>query len=59
MKQHSHMRLPHRKKPIPASHTQTFTDEEARILEKEFIDAYSGNSKSTLKILLVMYKRYP
>lgn len=61
MKKHipTHMRLPHRKKPIPASHTQTFTDEEARILEKEFIEAYSGTSKSTLKILLVMYKRYP
>lgn len=59
MKQHSHMRIPHRKKPIPASHTQTFTDEEARILEKEFIEAYSGTSKSTLKILLIMYKRYP
>lgn len=48
-----------RKRPIPASHTKTFTDEEAKVLEKEFIEAYSGSSKSTLKILLVMYKRYP
>ena len=59
MKKNNHLRMPHRKKPIPASHTKVFTDEEARVLEKEFIEAYSGSSKSTLKILLVMYKRYP
>lgn len=65
MKQKTHLRgetAKHRfikKRPIPASHTKTFTDEEAKILEKEFIEAYSGSSKSTLKILLVMYKRYP
>lgn len=59
MMKKSHLRIPHRKKPSPASHSQIFTDEEARILEKEFIEAYSGDSKSTLKILLVMYKRYP
>lgn len=64
MKNNTHLRTEqdhHRfkKKPIPASHTKTFTDEEAKILEKEFIEAYSGSSKSTLKILLVMYKRYP
>ena len=44
--------------PRPASHTASFTDEEARVLEKDFIDAYSS-SKSTLKILMIMYKRYP
>lgn len=64
MKQTTHLRTEEkgkhfRKKPIPASHTQTFTDEEAKVLEKDFIEAYSGNSKSTLKILLAMYKRYP
>jgi len=50
---------PQRKRPEPASHTKVFTDEEARILEKEFIKDYTGDSKSTLKILLSMYKRYP
>lgn len=64
MKQTTHLRTEQtgkkaKKKPIPASHTKTFTDEEAKILEKEFIEAYSGSSKSTLKILLIMYKRYP
>lgn len=65
MKQKTHLRgetAKHRfikKRPIPASHTKTFTDEESKVLEKEFIEAYSGSSKSTLKILLVMYKRYP
>ncbi len=64
MKKNTHLRTEQdhhklKKKPIPASHTKTFTDEEAKILEKEFIEAYSGSSKSTLKILLVMYKRYP
>ena len=64
MKQTTHLRTEQKKhhfkkRPIPASHTKTFTDEEAKILEKEFIEAYSGSSKSTLKILLVMYKRYP
>ena len=47
------------KRPIPVSHKREFTDEEAQILEKDFIDTYSGTSKSTLKILLQMYKRYP
>lgn len=51
--------LPHVKLPRPAPHTKAFTDEEARVLEKEFIEYFSGNSKSTLKILLSMYKRYP
>jgi ATP-binding cassette subfamily B protein len=49
----------HKKKPIPASHTKILTDQEAEALEKDFIEAYSGNSKSTLKILLRMYKKYP
>ena len=59
MKKKNHLRFTRRKDPIPASHTKVFTDEEARILEKDFIEAYSGNSKSTLKILLIMYRRYP
>lgn len=46
-------------KIAPASHKQTFTDEEAKVLENDFIEAYSGDKKSTLKILLIMYKRYP
>ena len=58
MKKKNHLRFTRRKDPIPASHTKVFTDEEARILEKDFIEAYSGNSKSTLKILLIMYRRY-
>lgn len=37
----------------------TFTDEEAQALEKEFIEEYSGSSKSTIKILLGLYKKYP
>ena len=59
MKKKNHLRFTRRKDPIPASHTKVFTDEEAKILEKDFIEAYSGNSKSTLKILLIMYRRYP
>ncbi len=50
--------LKHRRRPIPVSHKKEFTDAEARRLEKDFIDTYS-NPKSTLKILLSMYKRYP
>lgn len=59
MKKKHYLRMPHKRKPIPASHTKVFSDEEARVLENEFIEAYSGSSKSTLKILLSMYKRYP
>ncbi len=42
-----------------SSNSMKFTDEEAEILEKEFIDAYSGSSKSTFKILINLYKKYP
>ncbi len=51
------LRLPHFH--VHDHTSKMFTDEEARVLEKEFIEAYSGDSKSTLKILFRLYRRYP
>lgn len=51
----------YRKKKLrvaPASHKETFTDEEVRKLEFEFIKAYSGTSKSNIKILLSLFGGY-
>ncbi len=53
---HLHKR---RHKLRPASHKKEFTDEQLRNLEFEFINAYSGTSKSTFKILLLLYMRFP
>ncbi len=53
---HLHKR---RNKLRPASHKKEFTDEQLRTLEFEFINAYSGTSKSTLKILMMLYMRFP
>lgn len=44
---------------IPAPHNKNFTAEEARRLENEFIEAYSGNAKSSFRILFSMFKQYP
>lgn len=51
----------HKRKNIlrPASHKKKFTDEEIRALELDFINAYSGKPKSTLKILFQLYFRFP
>ncbi len=48
-----------RTRPRPFSGKAEFTESEARRLEKDFIDTYSGSSASTVKILFSMYKRYP
>ena len=42
-----------------SSNSMKFTDEEAEILEKEFIEAYSGSTKNKFKILFNLYKKYP
>ncbi len=47
-----------KKRPIPAF-DKVLTSEEAKKLEEQFIRDYSGDSKSTLKILFRMYKKYP
>ena len=44
---------------IPAPHNKTFTAQEAHRLENEFIEAYSGNAKSSFRILYSMFKQYP
>ncbi len=52
--------MPFRKKrPVPNYKNEILSDEEARVLEEEFIKQYTGDSKSTYKILFSMYKLYP
>lgn len=47
-----------KRRPIPASHAKDFSDAELRILEREFIDCYSGRAPGAFKIVLKLHKRY-
>ncbi len=59
MRYKKHLRFKMRKKDSHSSNEKMFTDKEAKILEREFIKAYSGKPSSTVKILLRLYRRYP
>lgn len=47
-----------KKKHIPASQAQVFTDDEVIALEQDFIDTYLKNETKPLRILLKMYRRF-